>query len=424
MSSSEPFPPELARELDRLGPVDIVVGIPSYNNAGTIGHVVRAASAGLAKHYPDRRCLIVNSDGGSTDGTPMVVLREDVGDLPPLLVQHRAEPIHRVATGYLGVPGKGSALRTILRVAERTGAKACAVLDSDLRSVTPQWVELLIEPVLGHGMDFVAPLYTRHKYDGTITNSIVYPVTRALYGKRVRQPIGGEFGFSGALASHWLGAGAWDADVSRYGIDVWLTTRAIVDGFAVCQSYLGAKIHDAKDPGADLTTMFTQVVGTVFELMRTSREVWERVRGSETVPTFGFRYAVAAEPIAVNVERLIAVFRQAVREVMPLWRRVLDADTCAVLEALDAAEAPAFRFPAETWVRVVYACAAGYQRRTIARDHLLKAMIPLYLGRTAAFVIETASSGTEEVEATVESLCGVFESLKPYLLERWEDRRS
>ncbi len=81
-------------------------------------------------------------------------------------------------TPYHGVPGKGSALRTIFAIAERLGARACAVVDSDLRSITPQWIELLLGPVVDHGFDYVAPLYLRHKFDGTITNSIVYPLTR------------------------------------------------------------------------------------------------------------------------------------------------------------------------------------------------------------------------------------------------------
>ena len=61
-----------------------------------------------------------------------------------------------------------------------------------------------------HGYEFVAPLYARHRYDGTITNTIVYPLTRALYGKRIRQPIGGDFGFSGDLAARFLEFEDWE----------------------------------------------------------------------------------------------------------------------------------------------------------------------------------------------------------------------
>src|SRR6185503_15400345 len=146
------------------------------------------------------------------------------------------------------------------------GARACAVVDADLRSITPEWVQLLIGPILEQDYDYVAPFYLRHKYDGTITNNIVYPLTRALYGQRVRQPIGGDFGISGRLAAHYLTKDVWHTDVARFGIDIWMTTTAIAERYRICQSFLGAKIHDAKDPGSDLSAMLTQVVGAVFNL--------------------------------------------------------------------------------------------------------------------------------------------------------------
>jgi glycosyltransferase involved in cell wall biosynthesis len=415
--------PELAQELERIGSADILVGIPSYNNANTIAHVVRAVSGGLAKYYPDRSCVVMNSDGGSKDGTPQIVLETDTGEYPTLLVRHRTRSLHRVATNYVGLPGKGSAFRTIFRVAERLGAKACAVVDSDLRSITPEWIQLLIAPVLDEGMDYVAPLYSRHKYDGTITNSIVYPLTRALYGQRVRQPIGGDFGFSGRLAGHLFSAGAWDSDVARYGIDIWMTTTAIAGGYRVCQSYLGAKIHDAKDPGSDLSAMFTQVVGTVFDLMEQHEGRWTATAESREVPAFGFRYTVGVEPVPVNTDRMIGVFRQGVKDLMSLWRSMLSGDTCRELEVLGGVAATEFRFPAALWVRAVYEAAASYHHRALARDHLLKAMIPLYLGRTAGFVLQTAASDGDAVEREIEALGEQFEAEKPYLLECWRTRR-
>ena len=46
-------------------------------------------------------------------------------------------------------------------------------------------------------------------------------------------------------------------------------------------------------------------------------------------------------------------------------------------------------------------------------------MIPLYLGRVASFVKENHKSSAKEVEEKIESLCRVFEEMKPYLIERW-----
>ena len=166
-----------------------------------------------------------------------------------VLVSHPVRPIHRFSVPYHGLPGKGSAFRTIFRAAEVLEARACAVVDADLRSITPEWVHLLLAPVLDQGFDYVAPYYLRHKFDGTITNSVVYPMTRALYGRQIRQPIGGDFGMSRALLRHYLSLPVWDTDVARYGIDIWMTTTAICGGYSICQAFLGAKLHDAKDPG-------------------------------------------------------------------------------------------------------------------------------------------------------------------------------
>ncbi|MGZ8382925.1 MAG: glycosyltransferase, partial [Nitrospira sp.] len=190
-----PLTPETEAQVDQFARTDILVGIPSFNNVETIGHVVRAVSAGLAKYFPQARAVLVNSDGGSTDGTQDVVAQAVV-DLKTLFIGDQQSSLHKIITPYHGIPGKGSAFRTIFEIARRLKAKACAVVDSDLRSITPEWIELLVSPVFEQGFDYVAPYYLRHKYDGTITNSIVYPLTRTLYGHRIRQPIGGDFGFS------------------------------------------------------------------------------------------------------------------------------------------------------------------------------------------------------------------------------------
>ncbi|HEY6973890.1 MAG TPA: glycosyltransferase, partial [Nitrospiraceae bacterium] len=196
-----PLTPETDAQIRAIGSTDILVGIPSYNNAGTVGHVVQAVSAGLAKYFPDRRAVLVNSDGGSSDKTRDIVA-STVIDHNHLFISDQQSVLHRIITPYHGIPGKGSAFRTIFEIARQLNAKACAVVDADLRSIAPEWIELLLRPLLDEGYDYVAPYYLRHKYDGTITNSLAYPLTRALYGQRIRQPIGGEFGFSGSLAAH------------------------------------------------------------------------------------------------------------------------------------------------------------------------------------------------------------------------------
>jgi len=409
---------DVQEKIHELGEADIVVGIPSYNNARTIGHVVRAVQAGLSKYFPDSKSVLVNSDGGSTDGT-MDVVRETTVDFDSILIHHRVGNLHKIITPYHGIPGKGSAFRTIFEIAKTLNVKACAVVDSDLRSITPEWIELLVRPVLNAGYDYVAPYYHRHKYDGTITNTIVYPMTRALYGHRIRQPIGGDFGLSGRLASFYLKKDVWETDVARFGIDIWMTTTAVANAFKVCQAFLGAKIHDPKEPGSDLSAMLHQVVISVFNLMEEYATIWREIEGSKPVPTFGFVYSVGLEPIKVNLDGMIEKFRLGVKELSVMYESFLPGELMWFLATVGEKPKEKFSIPDNVWVEIVYNFAIACHRKLMSREHIIKSLTPLYLGKVASFVIETWDSTAPEVEQRLEELCIAFEKGKPYLVERW-----
>ncbi len=420
MMNTVTFRDEIHEQIERVQRADIIVGIPSYNNARTIGHVVRAAQAGLAKYFPDHKAVIVNSDGGSSDGTIGVVQNASVEDFNAILLHHRVAPISKLAFPYSGIPGKGSAFRSIFEIAQRLDAKVCVVVDSDLRSITPEWIELLVKPVLNGGFDYVAPLYHRHKFDGTITNSIVYPLTRTLYGRRVRQPIGGDFGFSGKLAQFYLTQDVWQSDVARFGIDIWMTTTAIANGFKVAQSFLGAKIHDAKDPGSDLSSMLYQVVSATFDLMENHAAIWIPVRGSEPVTTFGFKYSVGLEHVNVNITRMLKLFREGLNNLGEIWLGILGAGDFGEVKRLGTLSDGEFDFPISLWTRVIYDYALAFHQKKLPTEHLIKSLTPLYVGKTASFIRAAEHMEADEAEAEIEKLCMEFENNKDYLATRWK----
>jgi glucosylglycerate synthase len=416
------LPDEARRAADTIRHADIVIGIPSYNNGRTIAHVVRAVHAGLVKYFPEHTAVLVNSDGGSTDNTREAALSAHIEDNHLMLLSTPLHAAHRLSFPYHGVPGKGSAFRLVFQMAKELDAQVCAVVDSDLRSITPEWVDLLIRPILAAGFDFVAPYYQRHKYDGTITNSIVYPLTRMLYGLSVRQPIGGEFGVSARLIRRYLEHEDWESDVARFGIDIWMTTIAIAEEFRVCQSFLGAKLHDAKDPGSDLSAMLLQVVGSVFGLMDEYGPVWSRRTGSTPAEIFGFRFDVGLDPIHVNVERMVQAFRRGCEELGEIWSLALAPETLAAVRRLGcmgAADAGPFHLDDELWARIVLDFACAYRQHPVSRGLILRSLAPLYLARVASFVLETEPLDAASVEQRIEQLCLTFESMKPDLIERW-----
>jgi glycosyltransferase involved in cell wall biosynthesis len=412
---------EVHESLEEIKKADILVGIPSYNNATTIGHVARAVQAGLAKYFPDMRSVLVNSDGGSTDDTVCAFQDAVVEDFKSLFIPHRVSPMRKINTPYHGIPGKGSAFRTIFEIARNLDVKACVVVDSDLRSITPEWIDLLLSPVLKEGFDFVAPYYLRHRFDGTITNSIVYPVTRALYGKRIRQPIGGDFGFTGELAKLYLeDESVWESDIARFGVDIWMTTTAVANNFKVCQSFLGAKIHAPKEPHADLSNMLREVMGVLFDLMDKYEDKWTEVSGSEPTEMYGFRYDAGLEPIHVDIERMIDKFILGREELGSIWQAALPAELIWYLHSLEPQPWQNFRLPAEMWADIIYNFAIAYHRTHINKTHLLKSLTPLYLARVASFINEAMHSNAEEVENILEDACLKFEEKKAFLIEKWD----
>ncbi|MGH7846284.1 MAG: glycosyltransferase [Candidatus Binatia bacterium] len=409
MNYDTAFRPYLAKRIEQIDAADIVVGIPCYNNDKTIAYVLKQVSKGLAQHFKSARSVILISDGGSTDDTREVVRDEEIQPWQ-----------EKVVFIYRGISGKGTALRAIFEAVERLNAKACAVVDADLRSITPDWIRFLLEPVLDKNYHFVAPVYTRHKYDGTITNHVVYNFTRALYGKRIRQPIGGDFGFSRELASFYQGQNIWMTDVARFGIDIWMTTQAVSNGFRICQSNLGVKVHDPKDPTASLGPMFRQVVYTLFTLMEQNAEQWQKVQGSEPVETFGEIIAVEPEPVEISLDGLIYNFKQGFQNFGVLWKEVLSGPCYEVLVGLRDAEGGNFFLPARHWAKILYELAATFHHWPTNRDKLIDVMSPLYYARVASFVNETAKLKSLEVEQLIEEQAELFENEKSYLLQVWK----
>jgi hypothetical protein len=417
------LPEDVRTSLADIGRADVVVGIPSFDTGETVGRVVTAVEAGLRKLFPDLDAVICISDGGSTDGTLEAALSAGVGgEEERLLVPAGSRVPRKVGFRYRGPSGKGSAVRSIVEVARRLEVRACAVVDADLRSITPYWLDRLLGPIVHHGYGFVAPVYTRHKYDATITNSVAFPLTTALYGVRLRQPIGGDFGFSGELAEVYAGEDVWDTDVARFGIDVWMTTVALVREEKVCQAILGAKIHAPKDPGQDLGPMFRQVVGSLYSMAGRFVRRWWEVDGTVAPVTVGFPAEFSAAPVAVSVPRLHGKFVQGHFEHRDRWARILSGPSMDEVEdALARASDGRLALDANTWIRILYDFLVGHETDDLPPEELLDSMIPLYFARIATFIEETRDSSPAVAERRIQEGGDLAVELKPYLRERWRE---
>jgi len=129
---------------DHVTSAEIVVGIPSYNEADSIAVPVDMASQGLLKHFSDYSSVIINVDNHSSDGTQEAFLNTPT-KIPKIYVSTPEE-----------VKGKGHNLRNLFEVAAELKAKAIVTVDADLKSMTPSWIQHLAEPLFD-GYDYVIP---------------------------------------------------------------------------------------------------------------------------------------------------------------------------------------------------------------------------------------------------------------------------
>lgn len=410
---------EFLRQLTAVGEVDILVGVPTFNNRDTIERVVGAIQVGLTKHFHRERCVLVNPDGGSTDGTPEIFKNASVQDFNMLLTSNPLRTFHRVSAPYHGIPGKESALRSLFTAADLLRAKACAIFPPDSLSITPEWVDSLIRPILRENYDFVSPVYQRQTFDGLLVRGLVSPMITALYGRRVREPVGSEVGLSGKLACHLLEKDAWEQDLSAFGLEIWMATTAIADDFRLCESFLGPKIQAAKQFGQDLTGTIRQVVGALFRCLDMHEAFWKAREGSQSVPLFGFQYNVALEPLRINRRGILNTFRAQVDQLVPILEVILTPQTLVEIRAMSQLTEREFRYADELWVKTVYEFAAAHHRSAINRDHLLQALSPLYRGWVSSFILENHKADAGRVDQRVELLGKEFERLKPYFMDRW-----
>jgi len=398
------------KAIENLSSADIVIGIPAYYSQDTISHVILQAAKGLEKYYPDCKSLIYVADGGSTDDT-----REDAQN-----IHIDSFNIKKLVSIYRGIPGKGSAVRAIFEAAEFLQAKSVVLFDSDLRSIIPEWVKNMVEPVL-NGYDYVAPHYKRYKFDATITNTIAYNLTRALYGKRIRQPIGGDFAFSKEMVRVYMEEDVWESEIAKFGVDTWLTTTAIVKNAKICEAKLGAKVHNVKDPSSDLSAMYREVVGTIFKLSEKYEKFWKKVKGSKDIPIVGEEIGEEPEPFEIDADALIEYFKIGFNNFGVLWKNILDDQDYKVIASLAKIKNKEdFLFENRCWIRIVYSYMAAFHKTPRQEMKLLETMIPLYNARVASLVNELSGKVTKEAEEYYETQACEFENMKDYLIKKWD----
>jgi len=380
---------------------DIVVGLASYNEADSIDYPTQQVSAGLKKYYGDRTSAIVNCDNHSPDGTEQVFLSTET----------EVDKVY--ITTPPDTPGKGYNFENMFRKVLELDAQALVCVDADLTSITPEWVKYFADPILS-GYDFVNPIYSRHRYDGTITNNICYPLIYGLFCRNIRQPIGGDFAMSRPFVEHLIRQ-PWHRTTEEYGVDIFMTMNAILGGFKTCETGLGAKRHKPSAP--KLGPMFIQVVSTAFLTVLRSYETWKDDKPIEQPPLFGLRHMEPPQDLNMDRAAIEKQAREGFKEKRDLLQQVLSQDLFAELSAMFSGKT--IDISAEQWVTTVYDMIAAF-KTSGDRNELVESLKGLYFGRALSFMNRTWDSSNEDAEDEILAQAQVFHARRGYLIDKLE----
>jgi hypothetical protein len=398
------------RVVDGLGPVEILVGVCGLNQARTVVQVVEAAAGGLAGPLADRKAGIVVVEAGFAHETLDAVGGWLAGRAP-------RPPVCCIRIA--GPPGRSRAILGALAVVQRLDPAACALVDAGLVSLTSAGLGRLVQPVLDGQADCVGPAYTHAASEGTLTTNLLAPMCGALYGRRIQQLLGGCAGLSGRVATRLLGTAAGGSDLTGHGLEIRLALDAIVSGSRIVEVHLGRKTLDPGLAPPDLATTIAHTVGPFFRLMDRYRAFWSEGGASAPVPLIGDPPAILPETGEIHLDRMVRAFKLGLKDLLPVWEQALRDETLALLYPLGLLSADEFVFPAAHWARTAFDFAVADHEQRLPRDHLLRALTPLYLGRVAAFLREAQAGTPARIPAILADVGMAFEAEKAGLAARW-----
>lgn len=409
--------PTAQRQLQKIGQADLVIGLPSYKNPQTAAQVAAIALAGAHHYYPQLKTILINADAGLKATTRQAVLaRASTNGHQSAIVSGR----------YKGILGQGNAIAALLDAALALDAKAIIILDSNTRSFNTNWIAGLAHLIIEDKADLVIPRYWQWlSSDGLLSDLIVYPLFRALWGQNVRCPAAPDFALSPQLAAALLDEDIWGTAAATNGLPSWLVTFATVENWRVVQTALGEKDGDASNitSGAlSFKARFHDTLSVIFGLAARYPTCWQNaypIRSLSTLTEFASKADPANSVSLPNPVQLLDKLALGWIEYRTLWQRILAPENLTQIEALAALPPDRFHFPADLWARILYDFVVVFNEGDADPVQVVDALYPLFQGRVAAFLGEVAGLALAGREGTVAAQAVELEEARSYLQERW-----
>jgi len=403
--------PELIEKCKQIGPVDIMVGVLCKDVEATVLNVLNVINEGLYRYFPDNKKAIVICNGDSTDDT-----KEAIGLFQPY------NTIEKIVTNDITMGGKGAGVMTIFEIAHEADAKSVVLMDGDLLSVKPSWIQTIANPIVYGRADLTVPYYIRDKNDGVITNNLVYPFTRTLYGVDIRQPIAGEYAISKNLYEMLREHPLFPPD---FGIDIFILTVAAAEGMYVKEGLFSLKIHESTthylEPEKFLIPMFRKVTGSMFELAKYYEKYWRTRPPSWHAKYNRECFSPKPIPVKINIPEMKKSFETDFRSIRENMNYYLPEE---IILELDSIVNDDKKFYSELWVKIVYHYATAYKKVSNESEkyNLLDSLKTLWIGRFVSYSTEVSNMDINDAEIVIQKQVELFEENFDYLKSIYEEK--
>lgn len=233
----------------------IAVCVPTYNESDIIETTIKKIDKGLQYYDSTYETYIINCDN-STDDTGKIFQS----------LKTKSKKIY-IRSDEIG---KGINLINFFKFCKENSIDYAITLDADVISMNDNWIHTFLDKLINEKFNYVVPSYKRSRFEGSTTNQFAYPILYALTGKRIRQPIGGDFAFDKNYIDYIIKQ-PYNDSIKKYGIDIYMTLNAVYGNFKVTSIDLGKKIH--KPSFGKMYNMFGQVLNGAIYTIKSQKNI-------------------------------------------------------------------------------------------------------------------------------------------------------
>src|SRR5215211_5270816 len=251
----------LLKDLIAAGQADIVVGMATFNDAATLSRVLDAVLEAFTTTLLRERTVLVAADGGSGDGT-LEVVRGTAPSEARRPFRHPLRTVHRIAGVYSGIPSAKTALRVLLAAAELLDTRSLILVDAADVALTAPEITAFALATFKDGCDLVTPVLPRGPADGPLVTQLVRPVIRALWGRRIAEPLTMPMACSGRLAADMGRRTPWAHLPGRLAGELWVTSHGLCDGWRARQIAIAERPQGSTRRGG-LVEIFSDITATL-----------------------------------------------------------------------------------------------------------------------------------------------------------------